>query len=271
MNNNQGIQAPDARRSVEEPRQGTPPSQMVRIDIPRVVPYVTYTLIGITVLFYVLQVASIQLRGYAIPSQRMDWLEFWGARRNNLILAGELWRFITPALLHASIPHILFNMYALYSLGTGLESSFGHGRFFLLYVLGAFTGNVLSFLFSSGFSFSVGASTAIFGLLGAEAVFLFLNRQLFAGHYGRAIQNVIFIAIVNLIIGLQPGIDNWGHVGGLLGGMLFTFFAGPVWKVEGISPALHVVDQRSTRDVIVGAAIVLLVFGALALWGLVSK
>jgi rhomboid protease GluP len=81
---------------------------------------------------------------------------------------------------------------------------------------------------------------------------------------------VVFIAIVNLIIGLQPGIDNWGHVGGLLGGLMFTWFAGPIWKIEGVPPALHLVDQRSTRDVIVGAATVLLVFSALAMWGMMK-
>jgi rhomboid protease GluP len=236
--------------------------QMVSVAMPSRAPYVTYTLIGITVIFYLLQMASVAMTGN-------DILIEYGARYNDAIRAGQLWRFITPALLHASIPHILFNMYALFSLGTGLERYFGHWRFLLLYVLGAFTGNVFSFLFSQGYS--VGASTAIFGLLGAEAVFLFQNRQLFAGHYGRAIQNVIFIAIVNLIIGLQPGIDNWGHVGGLLGGLMFTWFAGPLWKIEGMPPDLHLVDQRSTRDVIVGAATVILVFSALAMWGMVSR
>ncbi len=234
---------------------------MVSVAMPNRAPYATYTLIAITVIFYGLQMASVAMTGN-------DILIAYGARYNDAIHAGQLWRFVTPALLHASIPHILFNMYALFSLGTGLERNFGHGRFLLLYVLGAFTGNVFSFLFSQGYS--VGASTAIFGLLGAEAVFLFQNRQLFAGHYGRAIQNVIFIAIVNLIIGLQPGIDNWGHVGGLLGGLMFTWFAGPLWKIEGVPPALHVVDQRSTRDVVVGAALVILVFGALAMWGMVK-
>ena len=85
---------------------------------------------------------------------------------------------------------------------------------------------------------------------------------------GRAIQNVVFIAIVNLILGLQPGIDNWGHVGGLVGGLMFTWFAGPVWRVEGVPPALHMVDQRSSREVIVGAAAVIFIFGALAMWGM---
>jgi len=248
--------------SPDRPAPNPAQQQMVRVAMPSRAPYVTYTLIAITVIFYLLQMASVAVMG-------TDILVAYGARSNEAIHAGQLWRFLTPALLHASIPHILFNMYALFTFGTGLERHFGHGRFLLLYVLCAYTGNVVSFLLSAGYS--VGASTAIFGLLGAEAVFLFQNRELFAGQFGRAIQNVVFIAIVNLIIGLQPGIDNWGHVGGLLGGLMFTWFAGPVWKIEGVPPALHLVDQRSTRDVIIGAATVILVFSALAMWGMINQ
>ena len=245
----------DRDGSVLNPSAG----QMMRVQMPTAPPYLTYTLIAITVIAYVLQLASEASLG-------TDILILYGARINEAVLAGELWRFITPALLHGSIPHLLFNMYALFSFGTGLERHFGHGRFFLLYLLGAFTGNVTSFLFSGGYS--VGASTAVFGLLGAEAVFLFQNRKIFAGQFGRAIQNVLFIAVINLILGLQPGIDNWGHVGGLVGGLMFTWFAGPLWEVEGISPALQLVDKRSSREVIVGAATVILVFSALAMWGM---
>jgi len=53
--------------------------------------------------------------------------------------------------------------------------------------------------------------------------------------------------------------------------LMFTWFAGPIWKIEGVPPALHLVDQRSTRDVIVGAATVILVFSALAMWGMISQ
>jgi hypothetical protein len=74
-----------------------------------------------------------------------------------------------------------------------------------------------------------------------------------------------------LIIGTQAGIDHWGHVGGLLGGLMFTLFAGPLYQIEGVPPELHVVDQRSTRDVIVGAAIVILVFSALAMWEMIRQ
>jgi rhomboid protease GluP len=159
-------------------------------------------------------------------------------------------------------------MYALLSFGTSLERYFGHGRFLLLYVLGAFTGNVASFLFSPGYS--IGASTAIFGLLGAEAVFLIQNRKVFPGQFRSAIGNIIFIAAINLfIIGSLPGIDNWGHIGGLIGGLMFTSLAGPKWEIEGVYPAYHLVDRRSFREVMIGAATVILIFGALAMWGMV--
>ncbi|HEX2991084.1 MAG TPA: rhomboid family intramembrane serine protease, partial [Anaerolineales bacterium] len=117
------------------PAEGQPSQPMVRVQMPESAPYVTYVIIAITVVAYVLQMASESLLG-------TDILILYGARINEAILAGELWRFLTPALLHGSIPHILFNMYALFSFGTGLERHFGHGRFLLLYVLCAFTGNV---------------------------------------------------------------------------------------------------------------------------------
>ena len=244
---------------VSDAPQQSPP-QSVRVSVPQSAPYVTYSIIAITVLFYVLQLLSESTLG-------TDILVIYGARINEAILDGELWRFLTPALLHGSLPHIAFNMYALLSFGTSLERHFGHGRFFLLYVLGAFTGNVASFLFSPGYS--VGASTAIFGLLGAEAVFLIQNRKVFPGQFRSAIGNIIFIAAINLfIIGSLPGIDNWGHIGGLIGGLMFASFAGPLWDFEGVYPAYRLVDRRSFRAVLVGAATVILIFGVLAMWGM---
>jgi rhomboid protease GluP len=244
--------------------QQVPPQQVVRVPLPQSAPYVTYALIGVTVFFYVLQLASIALIHFDLPVELF-------AKVNEEIRAGQLWRFITPALLHDDrFPslHIFFNMYALLSFGTSLERFFGHGRFLLLYILGAFTGNVASFLFSS--SVSIGASTAIFGLIGAEGVFFYQNRKLFGSEARRMIGNIIFVAAINLfIIGSLPYIDNWGHIGGLVGGLMFTTFAGPLWQVEEKTGGYSLVDRRPVRDVIIGAAMVLIVFGGLALWGMV--
>ncbi len=254
-----GAQRPEA------PQAGA--SRAVRVSLPASVPYITYTIIGLTAFIYLLQLGSTFIYGYANAAAQLDWLEAYGARINELIRAGELWRLLTPVLLHASVPHILFNMYALFIFGPGLERNFGHWRFLILYVLGGFAGNVLSFLLSNGYS--VGASTAIFGLVGAEGIFLYQNRKLFGNQFRRAIGNVIFVVAVNLFLGLTPGIDNWGHVGGLLGGLIFAWFAGPTWEVEGLMPELHLVDQREPRDTVTGAAVVILIFGALAFWGMI--
>lgn len=243
----------------------------VRLSLPSLIPYVTYAIVGITGLIYLLQLGSVALVGYASPAAQMDVLMAYGARVNELIRAGQLWRFFTPVLLHASIPHILFNMYALIAFGAGLERYFGHVRFLILYVLGGFAGNVLSFLLSNGYS--VGASTAVFGLVGAEGIFLYQNRGLLGNQFGRAIGNVLFIVAVNLSMGLMtPSIDNWGHVGGLLGGLVFTWFAGPVLEVRQAPAreALVLVDRREAREVFTGAAVVALIFGVLAAWGMLS-
>ena len=248
--------------------QPAPQPRAVRIPLPVSVPYVTYTLIGVTSLVYVLRLLSVAVWGSTF--QGMDYLELYGARINELIRAGEVWRFLTPAFLHASPPHLLFNMYALYAFGAGLERHFGHGRFLLLYALGAFAGNVFSFLMMSNGGFSVGASTAVFGLIGAEGIFLYQNRKLFGEQVKGAINNVVVVVALNLLIGLAPGIDLWGHIGGLFGGLIFTWFGGPNWKVEGIFPSFQLVDERETRDVLLAVLAVLVPFVGLAVWGMMK-
>lgn len=240
----------------------------VGIPLPYSAPVVTYSILGITVLVYLAQVVSVAVFGRVYHG--IDWLELYGARINELIRAGQVWRFLTPVLLHASPVHIFFNMYALLSLGTGLERYFGHWRFLVLYLLGAFSGNVLSFLLATDSSFSVGASTAVFGLIAAEAVFLYQNRGLLGQQSRRAMGNIAFLIVVNLLLGLAPGIDMFGHIGGLLGGVTFAWFAGPRWEVEGIYPTLQLVDRREWRDVLFGAGLVLLLFGILAVWGMMG-
>lgn len=235
---------------------------MVRVALPSSAPYVTYAIIGVTVVFYLLQLATDLLLGYDIPV-----LLF--IKSNELIRSGQVWRLLTPALLHGSLAHIGFNMYALFSFGTSLERYFGHKRFLLLYAIGAFTGNVASFIMTD--ANSLGASTAIFGLIAAEGIFLYQNRKMFAGQFRSAISNIIFVAAINLfVIGSLPGIDNWGHIGGLLGGLAFTWFAGPLWEVESnLVGGFQLIDRRPAREIAIGAAVVLSVFGALALWGIV--
>ena len=231
------------------------PPRQVSLKLPSVNPTVTYVLIGITVLGYLLQ-----MLGEAVLNA--DYAAYWGMKINAAILAGQFWRLITPVLLHGSLMHIGFNMYALYVIGAGMESRMGHARFVLLYLVSGFAGNVFSFFFTD--ANSLGASTAVFGLLAAEGVFLYLNKELFGRRAQRALGNIVMVAAVNLFIGLSPGIDNWGHIGGLLGGLIFAALGGPRWEVEGIYPLMQLVDRRSMRDAYVAALVVFGIFSAVA-------
>lgn len=223
------------------PGTGRPAQQSVRItQVPETVrPYVSWGLLALTVLVFLLQTLSEALLG-------TDYLLLFGAKINEFIYQGQIWRLLSPVLLHGSLLHIGFNMYALYILGPGLERHYGHIRFFILYMLAAFAGNVMSLVFTE--SASLGASTAIFGLIAAQGIFIYRNRFLFGRQYGRAISNIIMIVVINFVLGLQPGIDNWGHLGGLLGGGLFAWFSGPLYRIEQNLSGYTLVNKRSGED-----------------------
>lgn len=135
------------------------------------------------------------------------------------IAAGEWYRLITPMFLHApdSIVHIGFNSYALYLFGPNMEQALGKRRFLILYLIAGFTGSAASYTFGSCIAVGVGASGAIFGVLGGLLVFLYNRRRsTFVRQYMR---NIIFLIVINLAIGWYfPGIDNLAHLGGLVGG-----------------------------------------------------
>jgi membrane associated rhomboid family serine protease len=131
---------------------------------------------------------------------------------------GEYYRFITAMFLHGSIMHIVFNMLILHNLGNVLEPGLGVKRFVLLYFASGLGGGIASITFNNPLVFSVGASGAIFGLMGAFAVlsrdFRFDNRQ------------IMILIGINLVIGfVVPGIDWMAHLGGLVtGAVLATIF-----------------------------------------------
>jgi rhomboid protease GluP len=184
--------------------------------------YFAHYIIGITVFVYFLQNLSDVFFGYDLPV-------YLGAKINQFILQGQLWRLITPVLLHGSLIHIGFNMYALYVLGPSLERKYGVWPFLALYLIGGVWGNTLSFLLSP--NPSLGASTAIFGLIAAQGVYIYKNRYLLGSAARPLLMNIVMMITINLILGLSPGIDNWGHIGGLLGGLFFAWFAGPSFGI----------------------------------------
>jgi rhomboid protease GluP len=187
-----------------------------------------------------------------------------GAKVNPYIAAGEYWRLFTATLLHDGIIHLMFNLYALFALGPMLEAYIGPRRFLIIYLLGGLFGSLLSYAFSD--SVSVGASGAIFGIIGATTVYFFRYRNNF-GAQGRAIlQNMVVVIVINLIFGLSAGyIDNWGHMGGLLGGALVTVGLMPRYEPPAVvrygAQPLVEVQRRREEWVWVGICTLLFVVG----------
>ena len=223
---------------------------LVRVRLPHDSPKMTYTIMGITIVIYMLQVATNQILGYDLPA-------FLGMKVNELISEGQWWRLLTPVLLHGSIIHIGVNMYALYILGPVLEDFYDHWKFLMLYLVSALGGATFSFILTD--NPSLGASTAIFGLIAANGVFVYHNRMLYGKRAQEALRSMISVAVINLVIGLAPGIDNWAHLGGLLGGLAVSWFGGPVYKLAGAPPEYGVIDQRKR-----GVFSLTIVFTALA-------
>lgn len=229
-------QEPHDYEGTPRPPEAFPPRR-APIKLPEKTPWATYVILVITILIYLAQMGTNAIVGQDLPAAL-------GMKVNPLIVRGQWWRLITPIFLHANLLHIGFNMYALHILGPGLESHFGHSRFLALYFLSGFAGNVASMVFTA--ANSLGASTAVFGLLGAQGVFVYQNREIFGDRAQLALRNIIMLAAINLAIGLSPGIDNWGHMGGLVGGALFTWFAGPVLRLQGIHPFYELKDERNS-------------------------
>jgi rhomboid protease GluP len=229
----------------------------IQIKLPDRKPLVTYSLMVINVVLYLLQLLTDFLVGFDVPAAI-------GLKANELILAGQYWRLITPMFLHGSILHLGFNMYALYILGRRVERFFGSFRFLGLYIIAGITGNMFSFFFTP--VPSLGSSTAIFGLLGAEGVFIYHHRKLFGDQFRVALRQIIQVAAVNILIGLSPGIDNWGHIGGLFGGAIYTWFTGPLFQVQGSPPLLQLEDKRDEKIPGIGFAIqLIMLIGLIAL------
>ena len=134
-----------------------------------------------------------------------------------IAIGHQYWRLITVMFLHASLLHILFNMYALYLFGFLIERTLGSLRFLAIYFVAGFLASAASFAFGSPFVPAVGASGAIFGLLGAWVAYNLRRRG--TAMASANLQWAVMLIAINLVLGFSiAGIDNIAHVGGLVAG-----------------------------------------------------
>lgn len=185
-------------------------------------PVVTYTLIIINILVF------IAMYIFGKGSEDNLTLVLFGANYPALVRAGDYYRLITSAFLHSGLLHLIFNNYALYVIGSQLESFLGKVKFLIIYLVSAICGSLMSMLFSNGIS--VGASGAIFGFLGSLLYFGY-NYRVYLGTVLKS--QIIPLIVLNLVIGfITPGIDNAAHIGGLLGGLGMTMALGIKYKTS---------------------------------------
>jgi membrane associated rhomboid family serine protease len=186
------------------------------------VPQVTYALIVINVIAFLAEggsgltfngspTGSVYLKGALLGSSEYPGLAGQG------VAHGQLWRIVSSGFLHESLIHIGFNMYVLYILGRMLEPALGRVKFGAIYAVALLTGS-LGALLASPHAITVGASGAVFGIMGAAAVEM-RARQIPVMQSG-----VGTLILINLVISFTlPGISWGGHVGGLIGGALATY------------------------------------------------
>jgi membrane associated rhomboid family serine protease len=171
---------------------------------------VTKALIGINVAVYVAELAT---GGGVNGTGSTIYLK--GVLFGPLLEQGEWWRLVTAAFLHYGPIHLILNMVALYWFGSLLEERIGSGRYLLLYLVSGLAGSAGSLLWSNGFQTpTVGASGAIFGILGAGLVLERQRDYVFGG-------SALGVIVINFVFTFSiSGISKGGHIGGLVGGIL---------------------------------------------------
>ncbi len=229
----------------QSPQPPPPPGpRRIAVRMPVAEPRLTYILLAIIVV--------IGLYTFTLPiDARNQFFTDW-AKINGPIRNGEYYRLFTSMFLHLNLMHLLFNGYALYIIGRDVESLFGSVRFALIYFLGGLSGSLASFVFVS--APSLGASGAIFAIFGAEMVYFYQHRELHGAAGRRHLQQLFFIMLLNLGLGFFSTtgatsfrIDNAGHIGGLVGGIVLAWFIGPAYRVHRDPEAeggLTVVDEN---------------------------
>lgn len=215
------------------PDEPPAPQGTLRLRIPVFAPWAARVLLAINIVVFVVPwiLDSLGMR-VAGNVTIYELLLIWGAKENAAIFAGgQYYRFLTAMFLHGGLAHLFFNAFALYSLGFETERIFGTQRFLALYLIAGFGGGLASYGFNA--NPSVGASGAIFGLVGALSAFYYIARPVLGGIARQQLGSLMFVALINLAFGFTVRyIDNNAHIGGLLTGALAGWLLAPRFAID---------------------------------------
>jgi rhomboid protease GluP len=222
-------------------------------------PTTTWVLLGINIAVWVIDALIGLVLGTLMRQPFPSVLLSLGAKHNQYILQGQIWRLFTPIFLHVGVIHLAFNSYAIYMIGPQIECFFGHWRFLSIYLLSGFYGVLFSFALSS--MPSAGASGAIFGLIGTQAAFFYRYRNEFGQRGRRQLYSTLSVIAFNLVLTFTaPSIDIWGHVGGLVAGAILGWNLTPRYTLVRTETGATLVDRNHVRRwgmIVLGAAAVL--------------
>ena len=185
------------------------------------IPWVTYAIIAINVLVWIVTLAN----GASILNAPAEKLFVWGGNAASEVQRGEWWRLVTATFLHSGMMHVVMNMIGLVGAGITVERIYGHRLYCLIYLGSGLIGSALSLHFSAQHAVSVGASGAVFGITGAMLVGVFQHRDKLPKSFGKqTVSGIGFFILYSLMQGFaHKGIDNAAHVGGLIGGCLLAY------------------------------------------------
>ncbi|MFG0296794.1 MAG: rhomboid family intramembrane serine protease, partial [Maioricimonas sp. JB045] len=181
----------------------------------------------------------------------------WGANYGPRTMAGEWWRLVSNTFLHFGAVHLALNMWVLWVVGRMVERLVGHFGFLLMYLATGVLGSLASLIWDP-VVVSAGASSSVFGVVGALFGFLAARRDSMPLHALKKFRSsVVTFLVVNLLFGLSvPGIDNAAHVGGFIGGVLSGWILS-----QPMSPEIH--RERRRRNAVLVAVLAVLIGGVL--------
>ncbi|XVE77420.1 hypothetical protein DITRI_Ditri13aG0061100 [Diplodiscus trichospermus] len=193
--------------------------------------YLISILASINIAVFLFEIATpVRISGlelFSLPS-------LYGAKINDLILVGEWWRLVTPMFLHSGILHVALGCWALLSFGPQVCRHYGSFTFFLIYLVGGISGNLISFLHTP--EPTVGGTGPVFAVIGAWLIYQIQNKDVTANDISeRMFQKAIVVTALSFILSHFGAIDDWTHFGAAFTGIAYGFFTCPTLQLDDTS------------------------------------
>ncbi|KAK6279739.1 hypothetical protein POUND7_020006 [Theobroma cacao] len=193
--------------------------------------YLISILASINIAVFLFEIATpirnSDLELFSLPS-------LYGAKINDLILVGEWWRLVTPMFLHSGILHVALGCWALLSFGPQVCRRYGSFTFFLIYLLGGISGNLISFLHTP--DPTVGGTGPVFAVIGAWLIYQIQNKDVTAKHISeRMFQKAMLVTALSFILSNFGPIDDWTHFGAAFTGIAYGYFTCPTLQLDDAS------------------------------------